>query len=277
MTETSEKVEHPEWCDRSLCVAPEFRPTSEQYKNGAKMGEHRSAPRVLPGIGPGRELNVWLSQAVAPWGTGTFLRMGTGDNELWWSTEIGEGGEGFALYALLGSAVGGLVKEFPTLYAERFPWLADTEAAAADEEWETLPGVTDTYPSTSVDDNAQHVDEPPCGKCGAPESAHVAWASGHAYVESEFADEESDRYQLAVNDSAKAHGTLREVRAAVAELITSSLADDPDGVAADAQMVNMAFTGGAVQAALDERGEWFTLFGVHGKHAALRIKVTREA
>jgi hypothetical protein len=244
MTETREKIEHPEWCDRSLCTAPEFRPTSEEFRN-ATAGEHRSARRVLPGPGAGRELNVWLSQSVAPWGTGTFLRMGTGDGELWWSTAIDE--EGFAIYELLGSAVGGLVKEFPTLYAERFPWLADTEAAAADEEWETLPGVTDTYPSTSVDDNAQHVDEEP------------------------------DRYQLAVNDSALVHGTLREVRAAVAELITSSLAEDPEALAGDAQMVNMAFTGGAVQAALDERGEWFTLFGVHGKHAALRIKVTREA
>jgi hypothetical protein len=248
MTETSEKIEHPEWCDRSLCTAPEFRPTSEQYKNGAKMGEHRSAPRVLPGLGAGRELNVWLSQAVAPWGTGTFLRLGTGDGELWWSTEIGEGGEGFALYALLGSAVGGLVKEFPTLYAERFPWLADTEAAAADEEWETLPGVTDTYPSTSVDDNAQHVDD------------------------------QDERLQLTVNDTAVALGTFQEIRAEVAGIVTGWLADDPEGLALDVQTVNMAFTGGAVQAALDERGEWYTMFGVHSAHAkTMRIRVTREA
>lgn len=31
---------------------------------------------------------------------------------------------------------------------------------------------------------------PPCGRCGAPADAHVAWASGHLYVESQLTEEQ---------------------------------------------------------------------------------------
>lgn len=83
-------------------------------------------------------------------------------------------------------------------------------------------------------------------------------------------------YRLKVNGAVAMRGTLQEVRAAVAHLVTEWLADDPETLAVDAQTVNMAFNSGAVQQALDERGEWYTVVGSHSEHAN-RIKVEREA
>lgn len=85
------------------------------------------------------------------------------------------------------------------------------------------------------------------------------------------------RFQLTVNDAAAAHGTFQEIQAAVAELATGWLADDPEGLAIDAQMLHLAFTSGSVREALDEGGEWHTMIGVHSPHATMRVKVTREA
>lgn len=69
-------------------------------------------------------------------------------------------------------------------------------------------------------------------------------------------------------------GTLREVRAAVAEAVTGLLAQDPEGAAEGAQTVNMAINSGAVSAALDETGTWKTIIDVNGEPHRLRI--TRE-
>lgn len=83
-------------------------------------------------------------------------------------------------------------------------------------------------------------------------------------------------YKLTVNDAAVAEGPFVEVRAALAELATGWLADDPEGLALDVQTLNLAFTGGAVQEAVEERGQWFTMVGVHSEHATMRVKVTKE-
>lgn len=82
-------------------------------------------------------------------------------------------------------------------------------------------------------------------------------------------------YRLTVNGEPYAPGTFREVRALVAQLVTDRLEAHPEGLALDAQTVNMAFNSGAVQEALDQRGEWFTIFGLETERP-LRIKVTKE-
>jgi hypothetical protein len=81
-------------------------------------------------------------------------------------------------------------------------------------------------------------------------------------------------YTLTVNNAMAMRGELREVRNAVAHLVTEWLASDPEGLALDAQTVNLAFNLGAVQQELEERGEWFTVFGAHSAHP-MRIKVTK--
>lgn len=276
MSEQREKIEHPSWCDRSLCTAPELRPTNEEYRSSG-LGAHRSEPLLAYG-GRG-DLVMSLVHAVAPWDTDVFLEIGDGEAEFG-SIPVSDGGGGFALFELLAQPIGDLTRAYPTLYGERFGWVADAtssgaaaaeildavgrrisatastghgpedyadEDQAAEDGWETLPGVTDTYPSTSVDDNEQHVEEYPT------------------------------EYQLAVNDAAAAHGTFQEIRAAVAGLVTGWLADDPEGLALDAQTLNLAFNSGSVQAAIDERGEWSTTIGVHSAHATMQVKVTREA
>jgi hypothetical protein len=83
-------------------------------------------------------------------------------------------------------------------------------------------------------------------------------------------------YRLTVNDAVASRGTFVEVRAEVARLVSGWLADDPEGMAADAQTVNLAFTNGAVQQEVDQRGIWFALIGVHSDHQTMRVKVTRE-
>jgi hypothetical protein len=83
-------------------------------------------------------------------------------------------------------------------------------------------------------------------------------------------------YRLTVNGAMVTRGTLREVGAAFAGLVTGWLADDPEGMATDAQTANLAFNTGAVQTALDERGEWFMMLGVHSEHQAMRVKVETE-
>lgn len=82
--------------------------------------------------------------------------------------------------------------------------------------------------------------------------------------------------RLTVNDAVATRGTYQEVRAAVAHLVSGWLADDPEGLALDAQTVNLAFNTGAVQEAIRERGEWYTLVGVHSDHQTMRIKVSKE-
>lgn len=82
-------------------------------------------------------------------------------------------------------------------------------------------------------------------------------------------------YRLTVNGAVATRGTLQEVQAAVAQLVTTRLAEAPERVALDAQTINLAFNTGAVEEALAERGEWFTVLDAHGEDPQ-RIKVTKE-
>jgi hypothetical protein len=132
------------------------------------------------------------------------------------------------------------------------------------DEWESLPGVTDTYPSTSAHDNAQHVEDyededPP----------------GEDEVEAEE-DRADDRwYLLHIDSSVIEQGPFPEIRAKVAERVTEWLADDPVWLASDAQMLNLAFTAGDVVNGINAHGEWSTQFGM-GTHHHHLIRVTRE-
>lgn len=83
-------------------------------------------------------------------------------------------------------------------------------------------------------------------------------------------------YRLTVNAQQRAEGTLRDVRTKVAELVTERLGEAPERVANDAQTVNMAFNSGAVEEALDLRGDWYTVFDAYGEEP-LRIRITKEA
>jgi hypothetical protein len=82
-------------------------------------------------------------------------------------------------------------------------------------------------------------------------------------------------YKLTINAEQRAEGTLQEVRAAVAELVTKRLEEAPERVALDAQTVNMAFNSGAIQEALDEGRDWYTVFDAYGEEP-LRIRITKE-
>jgi hypothetical protein len=258
MSDERKKVEHPSWCDRERCTAPEFKPTLEEYRHAADTGAHRSSP-VTAYNGRG-DLEMFVQQMVCPWDTEAFLSFGMGETGLG-SIPISAAGGGFALFEMLAQPIGDLVREYPALYGERFGWVADAtssgEASAetqdVEDEWETLPGVTDTYPSTSAHDNAQHVEE----------------------YEDEEALLEPMPYRLTANGRIVTRGTLPEIGAAVAELVTTRLAEAPERVALDAHTINLAFNTGAVEQALAERGEWFTVIDGQGPDPQ-HIRVTKE-
>jgi hypothetical protein len=251
MSEQGEKVVHPSWCDRTQCTAPEFRPTTSVRGHG--YGQHQSTPVLLPGSGDGKELLISVTQSVAPWDTGFFLRLGTKDRSLNWMTEFGDPGEAFALFELLAQPVAEQTRKFPRLFGERFGWVKgpqDVEGPAQDvvDEWDTLPGVTDTYPSTSAHDNALHVEE---YDVGGPE------------------------VQLLVDSKVHMVGTLDEAKAAVAGLVTTLLVANPVSLAEDAGNLNRAFNDGTVFDAVTEHGRWWTLFGV-ATQQPVRIEVNRR-
>jgi hypothetical protein len=131
----------------------------------------------------------------------------------------------------------------------------DVEGPAQDvgDEWETLPGVTDTYPSTSAHDNAQH---------------------GEEYDEDDQ-DVGGPEVQLLVDSKVHAVGTLDEVKAAVAELVTTLLVANPVSLAEDAGNLNRVFNDGTVFDAVTEHGRWWTLFGV-ATPQPVRIEVNRR-
>lgn len=74
---------------------------------------------------------------------------------------------------------------------------------------------------------------------------------------------ESIPYRLTVNGRV-VRGTLREIRAAVAELVTTRLAAAPERMAEEAHAINALFNEGHVQRVLDEHGEWFTVIDGQG-------------
>lgn len=81
--------------------------------------------------------------------------------------------------------------------------------------------------------------------------------------------------KVTVNNKELAEGSLQEVRAAVAGLVTSRLSEDPERLANDAQTVNMAFNTGAVEESLEDRGQWFTAFDAYSENPAY-IRITKE-
>lgn len=82
-------------------------------------------------------------------------------------------------------------------------------------------------------------------------------------------------YRLTVNGAVRARGTLQEIQAAVATIVTNRLVLAPEQIAPEAQAIRGAFAEGDVKTALDERGEWFTILDAHSDNP-LRIKIGRE-
>lgn len=82
-------------------------------------------------------------------------------------------------------------------------------------------------------------------------------------------------YRLTVNGAIRMRGTLQEVQAAVADVVTTRLALAPEQIAPEAQAIRGAFAEGDVQRELDERGQWFTMLDALSDNP-IRIKVTRE-
>jgi hypothetical protein len=82
-------------------------------------------------------------------------------------------------------------------------------------------------------------------------------------------------YRLLVDGRMVTRGTLREIQAAVAGLVTTWLAEDPVGLADDAVSLNLAFQGGAVEESLDVWGDWGMTVG-EGTGQPVRLQVVKE-
>lgn len=84
-------------------------------------------------------------------------------------------------------------------------------------------------------------------------------------------------YALTVNGQITRHSTFRDLRGAVADLVTRRLAVAPERVAEEAQAMHALFLPrGAVQQALDvPGGEWCTVFDQFSSEQ-LRIRITSE-
>lgn len=117
------KVEHPAWCDAKYCTAPELRPTRVNYTN--EGGEHRSAPVLIGTYAEGMELRIYLSQSEAPWSTSTYVRVQTANDQMSWMTRVDDEAGGFPLFDMLAKSVGGLAAQWPTLYSDRYGWVAE--------------------------------------------------------------------------------------------------------------------------------------------------------
>jgi hypothetical protein len=128
MSDERERVEHPSWCDRDACTAPEFRPTSEEYKGGA-AGSHYSSTMGSRT----NDLQIFLAQSVCPWDTEAYLIVRNGEDGIPQTVPMSESGGGFALYELLGKEVEEQVRKYPALYAERFLRLHAAIEDEADE------------------------------------------------------------------------------------------------------------------------------------------------
>jgi hypothetical protein len=89
-------------------------------------------------------------------------------------------------------------------------------------------------------------------------------------------EEKHVQYTLTINAKQVLEGTLQDVRAGVAELVTDRLAEAPERVATDAQTINMAFNTGAVEEQLDTEGDWYTVLDAYGEKP-LRIRITKES
>lgn len=286
-----ETIEHPSWCDQSLCTAPEFRPTHEEYAGPrGPLGAHRSKMLTADKNRPSGGLLIFLSQQVAPWDCATYLYFQVGEGEYpdVISTEVGDmgGGVGFGLFELLAEDIGAQTRRFPTLYGERFGWVADA-TSSGDAAADPLDVVADeatadaVMPRDPVELEEQiaaespfDVDPLPIDLEGVPPL--LAESLRAMQGENEEALLEPMPFRLTVNGRVATRGTLQEIRAAVAELVSVRLAAAPERVATDALTINMAWNSDVVKQVLAERGEWFTVLDAHGEDPQ-RIKVTREA
>jgi hypothetical protein len=70
---------------------------------------------------------------------------------------------------------------------------------------------------------------------------------------------ESMPYRLTVNGRIAVRGTLQEVQAAVAEIVTTRLAAAPERMAPEAHAINALFNDGYVVREIANRGEFITL------------------
>lgn len=86
----------------------------------------------------------------------------------------------------------------------------------------------------------------------------------------------AEHLRLDVNGVPRAHGSLQEIQAAVADVVTTRLSIAPEQLAPEAQAIRGAFAEGDVQAALDERGHWYVVMDGHSDNP-LRLKVSKEA
>jgi hypothetical protein len=114
-----------------------------------------------------------------------------------------------------------------------------------------------------------------CGGCGTPDTCAPAQRCWAGRPDAWISKEPGVSYKLTINAEQRVEGTLQEVRAAVAELVTKRLEEAPERAALDAQTVNMAFNSGAVEESLDLRGDWYTVFDAYGEEP-LRIRITKE-
>jgi hypothetical protein len=199
------KVEHPSWCDRDVCTAPEFRPTLDEYRGSSGIGAHVSAPVKSHGTRGELQLSLW--QGVTAWDTNTFLTIECG-GETVASIGLGDGQGGIELYALLGMEVKELVRKYPALYAERFPYV---QRAIEDEADEATAEASMPRDPVELEERmtAEALDEeegPPCGVCGWPASAHMACADAHNFVVSEFAEDTTRSADEAPADEAPVKG-----------------------------------------------------------------------
>lgn len=78
-------------------------------------------------------------------------------------------------------------------------------------------------------------------------------------------------YRFEKDGETAARGTLAEVSAALKGAVTDLVAEDPEGASTGALTANRAFASGAVAEALDVKGEWRTIVGVHGEPIRLAI------
>lgn len=84
-------------------------------------------------------------------------------------------------------------------------------------------------------------------------------------------------YTAAMAGETLATGSLREMQAAVMEVVTGFLAEDPEGVAAVAQTANSAFQDGTVESEVASTGQWVCLIPVHGDPKILTVTRRRKS
>lgn len=79
------------------------------------------------------------------------------------------------------------------------------------------------------------------------------------------------RYVLSLGGEVRAEGDMASIQTFAADIVTTLLADDPDGVALSASQANADFQRGVVASWVAETGEWSCPFWVHGEATTLKV------